>query len=307
MSDGSQLLSQLSTSNDRLATQTNRSEAMTSTQEVSALQVRFQSLRDATHAHLQQIENGLESRERLQVLHNELSKWLTDIENQLSSAIARPQDDLSEKKLQLERLRNVQRQLQLRKDAITQLSTLARQLSDVTPAATEARREAEYLAQRYADAVALSHARLGEADESFQRQSLFWSNLQQCQKWILQTSFALMAQNSNEVTSPTQTKEELEKHRLVMEDVLSFAERITTLSSELSALKQATTDEQLSQQLDPQLCSLNDSYDSVLTTAKQIEVSFGAFLNPRCLLCKVYVSICFVGASHRAGRTLETV
>ena len=168
LTDASQLLSQLHSCQERLSSRTNAQEAKTSSEDVKALQERYQSLRGDTQEQLELIESGLAQRERLQLLHTELSKWLTDVENQLSGAISSPHDDISEKKLQLERLRNIERQLQLRADAVQQLTTLAEQL-DSTPTALEAKREVEYLEQRFADALALSqvHIRLRKVYFSF--------------------------------------------------------------------------------------------------------------------------------------------
>ena len=121
--------------------------------------------------------------------------------------------------------------------------------------------------------VCVCQERLSEVELAVQTQTSLRERFHACEKWVLQTSFRLMAHNTLDVSSAQATQRQVKTHQQLSGEIAEQQAVLQQLRVDTQRLaSQPTTNALLSQQLDGQLNSLDESYHSLVSTAAQITV-----------------------------------
>ncbi|CAG0880678.1 unnamed protein product [Cyprideis torosa] len=96
--------------------------------------------------------------------------------------------------------------------------------------------------------------------------------LQETEKWLLQTSFQLMAHNSLYVTSRDQVQELMEQHQILVKEMKDYQTTLDDVKAkgEHQLLRYASSVPEVEQTIRLQIGNLQDSYNSLMATASQI-------------------------------------
>lgn len=97
--------------------------------------------------------------------------------------------------------------------------------------------------------------------------------LQDTEKWLLQTSFQLMAHNSLYITNREQTLEQLALHDALLEEIQSYQDNLDGVKAKGRGQveKYLALQPGLQAKIEKQLKNVQDSYDSLLHTGFQIK------------------------------------
>lgn len=111
-------------------------------------------------------------------------------------------------------------------------------------------------------------------EQACESQRLYREALQDCEKWILQASYRLMAHNSLNVSSPELTAQHIDQHQALMREIEAYQQNLAQLKEQGEQLKAASQHQPaLVQQVETQMANLDDSYASLQSTAAQIKVT----------------------------------
>lgn len=97
--------------------------------------------------------------------------------------------------------------------------------------------------------------------------------IQDTEKWILQVSFQLMAHNSLYITNRAQTQEQISAHQALLQDIRAYQATLDSVKgrgrAQIERYKDSTPS--IRSTIEKQLNNMQESYQSLLQTALQIE------------------------------------
>ena len=97
--------------------------------------------------------------------------------------------------------------------------------------------------------------------------------LQETEKWLLQISFQLMAENSHYINTKTQTEEQIARHNIQMNEIYQFQKILDDVKNQghKQIDKYIGTVPLIQDKIERQLHNIQESFDSLVNTAKHIE------------------------------------
>ncbi|KAK3930234.1 Nesprin-1 [Frankliniella fusca] len=200
-----------------------------------------------------------------------LAQWLDDTEASLGQAtLTRP--ELGEMKTVLERYRHAQEEIAGKRVELTQLVTEATELSQW--AGRQAPLEAvRALEKRWEELNTAYRQRRESLEREMGEYAAYQQAIQDTEKWILQVSFQLMAHNSLYITNRAQTQEQISAHQALLQDIRSYQATLDSVKSrgraQVERYKESTPN--IRTTIEKQLNNMQESYQSLLQTALQIE------------------------------------
>ncbi|KAL1139465.1 hypothetical protein AAG570_006449 [Ranatra chinensis] len=174
----------------------------------------------------------------------------------------------------VQELKHVNDELKVRRTELEHLSNEAVQLSSWsdnknTSVLSEVHDVEKQLCKLEADCMAARDA----VESEIQEYSSYHQSLQDTEKWLLQISFQLMAHNSLYITNREQTQEQIEQHSALLSEITGYQSNLDELKSKghCQIERYFETTPQIKQIIEQQLCNVQDSYNSLLHTARQIK------------------------------------
>lgn len=200
-----------------------------------------------------------------------LEKWLTATEETLKE----PQNtkgDLGEMKTAAERLKNIQGEIDHKGNEVERLVGEAHNLSKLA-AKPDYDKKAQELKTLWQGLCNYCKNLRNSLDSEMADHCTYHQQLQDIEKWVLQISFQLMAHNSLYITNKEQTEEQISHHENLMNEIEKYQVNLNNLKEkgeiQIQRYKVSTTG--IEDTIKAQLKNVQDSYDSLLSTAGQIK------------------------------------
>lgn len=201
-----------------------------------------------------------------------LDKWLADMEQAMNTKF-QATGELSEMKTQLERNKHVNDEALAKKSELDHLMHEAAELSHWAKEDNTLRKTKELL-ERWKALLNKINQNKFSIEEEIQMYNAYHTALQETEKWLLQISFQLMAHNSLYITNKDQTIEQIQQHAVLLKEIEQYKDVLDDLKDK--GLKQILLYESynptIKNAIETQLKNVNESYNSLLSTAVQIKV-----------------------------------
>ncbi|XP_063222936.1 muscle-specific protein 300 kDa isoform X4 [Bacillus rossius redtenbacheri] len=200
-----------------------------------------------------------------------LQRWISDTERLLQES-PNTKAELGEMKTLVERYKHYQDEIQVKRGDLDHLLSEAAELS-VWASRPEVLDEARRLQSRWDQLASGCAARKHNLELEIQEYSAYHQSLQETEKWLLQISFQLMAHNSLYITNREQTQQQIQQHQALLEDIQKYQATLDDVKAkgqgQIERYKATTPD--IKDTIEKQLHNVQESYDSLLHTALQIQ------------------------------------
>uniref|UniRef100_T1JGP1 Calponin-homology (CH) domain-containing protein n=1 Tax=Strigamia maritima TaxID=126957 RepID=T1JGP1_STRMM len=201
---------------------------------------------------------------------SKIEQWLKDIETRLSKPPCLLGNAI-EMKTQIERYKHMLSEIEAKEKDVVNVQNEAQELQTKTGdenfvvAAKILHKRHQLVSEKCNDII--SH--LANDLQEFQD---YHNGLQETEKWMLHTSFQLMANNSLYVNSLAQTQELISQHEVMLAEVRCYQSTIDDLRAKGNGLIDRYQDvaNNVCTEIQQQLTNVQESYDALLKTANQI-------------------------------------
>ncbi|XP_068085330.1 muscle-specific protein 300 kDa [Anabrus simplex] len=200
-----------------------------------------------------------------------LEVWITNMEKSLQE-VPDTKAELGEMKTLIERYKHLQAEVNDKRADLDHLVTEAAELSKWASRPAEME-EMQKLQARWDQLVAGCVSRREALELEMGEYTAYHQSLQNTEKWILQTSFTLMAHNSLYITNKQQTLEQIQQHEALLEDIQKYQGVLDDVRAKGRGQinRYMNTTPAIKETIEKQLNNVQDSYNSLLHTAVQIK------------------------------------
>ncbi|CAH1403532.1 unnamed protein product [Nezara viridula] len=241
-------------------------------------------------------------RESVEVLHNSWDQLTMDLKSvtaQLKAALGRWEDfeesvlraknfldgissqlaekydtkaELGEMKTILERLKHIQNELSDSKRELERLENEAI-LLDSWAGSDKSVAKVNALKSQWKEIETVAINAQSSLEDEMKQHAAYHQALQDTEKWLLQVSFQLMAHNSLYITNKEQTMEQIQLHDSLLHDIIEYQSDLDDLRSKgyCQIERYVKTTPSIKEVIEQQLANVQESYNSLLHTAKQIK------------------------------------
>jgi nesprin-1 len=180
--------------------------------------------------------------------------------------------ELGDMKTLLERYKNLDSDIIAQKLELNNLEGEASQLS-LWSGSDSVTATVSKLRERWSKLDAEVKALLVKLEQEIGEYSDYHNALQETEKWLLQTSFQLMAHNSLYITNREQTLEQVAIHEGLLEEIQVYQSTLDDVKSKghLQINRYISTIPKIETTISKQLKNVQDSYESLLHTGLQIK------------------------------------
>lgn len=205
-----------------------------------------------------------------QTLSN-ISAWLKDIREVIQEPIE-SRGELGEMKTLLEKFKTIEGELQKRQNELKEAKAEAEDLAKMSrdPNVEEAIDDISRSLSQVLDQVRESQALVnGEVSEHQEYQQA----MQAAEKWLLQTSFQLMAHNALYINTKEQSQTQLERHEKLMDEIRKYQSELDAVREKGNAriAKYLNVRPEIKPTTEKQHQNFQESYNSLLQTGTQIK------------------------------------
>lgn len=203
--------------------------------------------------------------------HNKFLRWLEENEKIIKST-PDTKGEFGEMKTMLERYKHIQEEVRDRKSDLDHLMAEATELS-AWAKNNAMLNETKQLLGRWEVLRELVGERKKLIEKEIQEYNAYHAALQETEKWLLQISFQLMAHNSLYITNKEQTLEQIKQHEVLLAEIQKYQEVLDELKAKGHGQidRYIAANPLIKSTIQLQLQNVQDSYNSLLTTALQIK------------------------------------
>lgn len=200
-----------------------------------------------------------------------LDAWLVEVEELLVET-PDSRGEVAEMKTFLERYKNISLQIQEKQEEVQTLLDDAEEFAEMSQNSSILTRveEAESNWERL---NSLCNEIISKLEEEISDFNEYQVALQDTEKWLLQISFQLMAENSLYICNREQTEEQIESHNEEVEEILEYQGTLDEVKNK--GRKQIDryigTVPSIQDKIERQLHNIQESYNSLLATANHIQ------------------------------------
>ncbi|XP_034936487.1 nesprin-1 isoform X11 [Chelonus insularis] len=203
--------------------------------------------------------------------YEKLKKWLDDTE---ASVVTLPdtKGEIGEMKTLLERYRHITDEIKLKKSDIDQLVEESIKLSSWAKN-NKTHEQTSGLVTQWESLKNLIDDQRRLVENEMNEYNAYHNALQETEKWLLQVSFQLMAHNSRYITNKEQTIEQIKQYDLLLEEIRNYQHELDKLKDkgQQQINRYISVNPNIQNVIQVQLTNVQDSYNSLLTTAIQIK------------------------------------
>ena len=202
---------------------------------------------------------------------NRLESWLSELEELLAET-PDSKGEVAEMRTLLERYRHTQHQIE---DKETELQNQLREAKEFSARSGNSAYEQGML--NLEDKWTTLSDRCDDMIESLEDEikefNEYQTALQEIEKWLLQVSFQLMSENSLYISNREQTEEQIIKHDDVMTNIKEYQQTLDRVKNKghKQINRYIGTMPSIQEKIERQLHNIQESYNSLLGTATQIE------------------------------------
>ncbi|KAK3865215.1 hypothetical protein Pcinc_029165 [Petrolisthes cinctipes] len=217
------------------------------------------------------LKNAVSRWEEFSEAQTRLDTWLVEVEEVLVDT-PDSRGEVAEMRTFLDRYKHIALQIQEKHEEVNTLLDDAESFSEkagdegILECVEEAEAKWEHLSTRCAEITA-------QLEEEITDFSQYQLALQDTEKWLLQISFQLMAENSLYICNREQTEEQIESHNQQLEDIVDYQQTLDEVKNK--GRKQIDryigSVPAIQDKIERQLHNIQESYNSVLGTANHIQ------------------------------------
>ncbi|GLH12193.1 Dystrophin, isoform B, partial [Gryllus bimaculatus] len=218
-----------------------------------------------------QLKAALSRWEEYNEQKSQLETWMSNMEETLKET-PDTKGELGEMKTLIERFKHLQAEVNSKKGDLDHLLSEAAELA-VWASQPTVLEEVQKLQSRW-DNLSRRCVTCQEALElEIGEYTAYHNSLQNTEKWILQTSFTLMAHNSLYITNKQQTLEQIQQHEALLEDIQKYQAVLDDIRAKGHGQikRYVSSTPSIQETIEKQLNNVQDSYNSLLHTAIQIK------------------------------------
>ena len=212
LSEGQHLMNVMMDSYTKALNASSAEQQETFRKDVGTLRGGWDQLTISLNNALSQLKCASNRWEEFKEASSRMEKWLAQMEKYLSEYPV-SKGEVGEMKTLMERLKSQHMELERKKPDLDHLRREATELSTWSNDA-KSTQMADRFHNQWNDLVAKSLSYRTRLDEEIADYNAYHQALQDTEKWILQTSFHLMAHNSMFITAREQTEEQINKHNV---------------------------------------------------------------------------------------------
>ncbi|XP_013784499.1 nesprin-1-like, partial [Limulus polyphemus] len=196
-------------------------------------------------------------------------QWLEDLEGKLSSP-PKTKGEIVEIRTLFEQYKHLRLEIEQQQPQLSELQAEAQELAEKTddPQAVDLLTE---MTDRLTASLNRCLEILSQLESELQTLQDYQHALQETEKWLLQMSFNLMSHHSLQISSLPQTQDHLEKHKRVLEEIERYQTVIDKVKAKGGVIIETYKERTIENQINKQLANIQESYDSLLASAEQIE------------------------------------
>lgn len=195
-----------------------------------------------------------------------LQKWLNDVENKIKMLKStEKKGELSDLKTLLERYKSHHQDLLVKNNDIENLCNEACKLG----ANME---DVDTLKAKWTILERDCEEGINQLEDEIRDHNDYNQTMQDIEKWLLQSSFQLMAYNSVPITNRQRAQEQIKQHESLMSEIQKYQKNIDDLNGKGQRRIQRydSVTPAIRQVVEDQLNNIQDSYKSLLQTSMQI-------------------------------------
>ncbi|KAL3268198.1 hypothetical protein HHI36_007323 [Cryptolaemus montrouzieri] len=201
----------------------------------------------------------------------DLMKWMRNTEDILDEKY-NTKGEYSEMKILSERYKNLKTEILGKRNDLDRLKIEAADLSNWSKN-TAVVAEANQMESLYGNVLSKCERIRENIEVEIRDYNIYQQSLQEVEKWLLQTSFKLMNQNTLYITNKEQTEAQIKEQEENIQEIQKFQSNLDDVRSKGQILidRYASASVATGTSIGKQLDNVQDSYDSLLKTALQIE------------------------------------
>lgn len=188
--------------------------------------------------------------------------------------------DVVEIRTRIENFKQINTDVENHKSQLKELQTEASELALKTGDTSEITKVDE-LTSNFRTAHQKIQTLLAQLEKELSNLQAYNYELQEIEKWLLQMSFNLMSHHSLQISNLIKTKEQSNKHKILLREIQNYQNVIDTLKSKgfslINEYKAETP--KIEDQIQQQINNIQESYDSLLMTAENIQAQLDDALN----------------------------
>ncbi|KAB7507506.1 Nesprin-1 [Armadillidium nasatum] len=200
-----------------------------------------------------------------------LESWLTELEELLADT-PDSKGEVAEMRTLLEKYKNIHHKIDEKENEVENIVEEAEELSEMT-SDESLEKETEEIQEKWDRLKSKCVVIIANLKEEIKDFSDYQSALQETEKWLLQISFQLMAENSLYICNKEQAEEQIEAHSEQLEEILAYQSTLDEVKKKghLQIDRYIGTVPSIQDKIEQQLHNIQESYNSLLSTAKHIE------------------------------------
>ncbi|XP_067130355.1 LOW QUALITY PROTEIN: muscle-specific protein 300 kDa-like [Centruroides vittatus] len=197
--------------------------------------------------------------------------WLNDIERKLKNNLF-TKGDMIEIRTLREHYKQIESDIQQHKPLLAELKNEANELLQKIDEDKMSKELCEFSERLSADEYRCKEL-LSQLEYEMKNIQNYQQSLQETEKWLLQMSFHLMSHHSQQINNLAQTQDEIQKHGAILNEIQQYQKVIDNVKDKGYHLINNYKDQapEIEDQIKQQLANIQESYDSLLTSAEQIK------------------------------------
>ncbi|KFM65651.1 Nesprin-1, partial [Stegodyphus mimosarum] len=202
---------------------------------------------------------------------NKFMEWLNNVISKLPDKLE-TKGDIVEIRTKIENFKQIHNDMENHKMQLKELQIEAKELALKTGDDSEITKLDE-LSNNFKNVHQKCQDLLTQLETELSNLQTYNHALQETEKWLLQMSFHLMSHHSLQISNLVKTKEQSEKHKTLLKEIQDYQKVIDALKLKGNKLISDYKDQvpKLENQIEQQMNNVQESYDSLLMTAENIQ------------------------------------
>ncbi|XP_054713817.1 LOW QUALITY PROTEIN: muscle-specific protein 300 kDa-like [Uloborus diversus] len=240
-------------------------------EETLDMKIKFADLEKLLTESISALSSVITRLQEFAINKSKFSDWLENVTQKIPDTIA-TKGDLIEIRTKIENLKQILADVENHKLLLeglqSEASELAQKIGDESESSV-----LDGLSEKFKSSHSKCKELLSQLEKELSDIQAYNNALQEIEKWLLQMSFHLMSHHSLQITNLSKTKEQSEKHQVLLREIQSFQATIDDLKSKGSLLNSKYREQapKLESQINQQINNVQESYDSLLLTAENIQ------------------------------------
>ncbi|GFY40261.1 nesprin-1 [Trichonephila inaurata madagascariensis] len=202
---------------------------------------------------------------------NKFKEWLDNVKTKVPEKFV-TKGDIVEVRTRIESLKQIFSDMEKHRSQLKELQVEASELALKTGYESEISK-VEEISEDFKSVHQKVKTLLTHLERELANLQTYNHELQEIEKWLLQMSFNLMSHHSLQISNLIKTKEQSNKHQLLLREIQNYQKVIDSLKSKGASIIDEYKEQipTIENQIKGQITNVQESYDSLLMTAENIQ------------------------------------